>query len=197
LTSTYIADYINPRNREAEPLKTAVKIKINDSVNSLLENLASGEKPLDMKIYTGTQNIEYDIPNLQYDDRDAMYFILFGTFSTDSENTNLAASAGMSVASSVVTTLLNAQLGDFVNNVNINSAGDQTRYNISGRIQQVRYTIGGTVQEISDWSQANAKLEYLFNPQFIIRVERKDPVISSSAVNDKISEFGVMYRFSF
>ncbi|MCF6268441.1 MAG: hypothetical protein L3J41_01885 [Melioribacteraceae bacterium] len=197
LTSTYIADYINPRNREAEPERTAVKIKINDSVNSLLENLASGKKPLDMKIYTGVQNIDYDIPNQQYNDRDAMYFILFGTFSTDSENANLAASAGMSVASSVVTTMLNAQLGDFVNNVNINTTGDQTRYNISGRVQKVRYTIGGTMQEISDWSQANAKLEYLFSPQFIIRAERKNPVISSSAENEKISEFGIMYRFSF
>ncbi len=197
LTSTYIADYINPRNKEAEPERTAVKIKINDSVNSLLENLASGEKPLDMKIYTGTQNIEYDVPNLQYDNRDAMYFILFGTFSNDSENANLAASAGLSVASSVVTTMLNSQLGDFVNNVNINSSGDQTRYNISGRIQKVRYTVGGTAQEISDWSRANAKLEYLFSPQFIIRAERKNPIITSSSETEKISEFGVMYRFSF
>ena len=197
LTSTYIADYINPRNREAEPEKTAVKIKIDDSVNSLLANLASGEKPLDMQVYTGTQNIDYDVPNPQYNDRDAMYFVLFGTFSNDSENANLAASAGMSVASSLATTMLNAQLGDFVNNVNINSSGNQTRYNISGRIQQVRYTVGGTVKEISDWSTANAKLEYLFNPQFIMRVERKNPIISSTSETEKISEFGVMYRFSF
>lgn len=197
LTSTYIADYINPRDQEAEPEKTAVKIKINDSVNSLLANLASGEKPLDMKIYSGTQNIDYDVPNPQYSDRDAMYFILFGTFSNDSENTNLATSAGLSVASSLFTTMLNAQFGDYINNFNINSSGDQTRYNISGRIQQVRYSVGVTGQEISDWSQANAKLEYLVSPQFIIRVERKDPVISSASNNKKISEFGVMYRFSF
>ena len=198
LTSTYIADYINPRDQNVEPEKTAVKIKINDSVNSLLANLASGEKPLDMKIYTGTQNIDYDVPNPQYNDRDAMYFILFGTFSNDTEKANLAASAGMSVASSVVTTMLNAQFGDLVNNVNINSAGNETRYNISGRFQQVRYTVGGTVQEISDWSTANAKLEYLFSPQFIMRVERKDPIISSSSDNTrKVNEFGVMYRFSF
>lgn len=197
LTSTYIADYINPRDQESEPERTAVKIKINDSVNSILANLASGEKTLDMKVYSGTQNIDYDVPNPQYTNRDAMYFVLFGAFSTDTEKANLATSAGMSVVSSAVTTMLNAGLGNYVNNFNINRAGNQTRYNISGRWRTVRYSVGGTVQEISDWSQANAKLEYLFNPQLIIRVERKDPVITSTSDTKKISEFGVMYRFSF
>jgi len=36
LTSTYIGDYINPRDPKAEPVKTGVKIKIDDSVKSLL-----------------------------------------------------------------------------------------------------------------------------------------------------------------
>ncbi len=197
LTSTYIADYFNPRDEEADPIKTAVKIKINDSVTSLLENLASGKKPLNMKLYTGQQNIDYDIPNPQYNDLDAMYFILFGTFSTDSEKANLATSAGMSVLGSTITTMLNARFGEAINNVNINQTGQQTLYNVSGRIQKVRYSIGGSLEEISDWSRTNAKLEYLFSPQFIIRVERKDPVISSSYNTDKINEFGVMYRFRF
>ena len=197
LTSTYISDYINPRDQESEPEKTAVKIKINDSVNSILANLASGEKPLDMKVYSGSQNIDYDVPNPQYSNRDAMYFVLFGTFSTDTEKANLATSAGMSVVSSAVTSMLNAGLGNYVNNFNINTAGNQTRYNISGRWRTVRYSVGGSLQEISDWSQANAKFEYLFNPQLIMRVERKDPVITSTSDTKKISEFGVMYRFSF
>jgi len=197
ITSTYVAEYINPRDKEAEPEKTAVKIKINDSVNSLLSNIATGENPLDMKIYTGSQNIEYDVPNLQYNNLDAMYFILFGTFSNTTEKSNLATSAGMSVLGSTLTTMLNAGLGDVINNVNINQTGRETRYNVSGRIQKVRYTFGGSLEEISDWSRTNAKLEYLFSPQFIMRVERKDPVISSSYDNQKINEFGMMYRFSF
>jgi hypothetical protein len=98
---------------------------------------------------------------------------------------------------SAFTSALNARLGNFVNNVNINQTGTQTRYNISGRYQQLRYTFGGSFEEISDMSQANAKVEYLFSPQFIMRVERKDPVISSSYNTQKINEFGVMYRFTF
>ena len=197
ITATYTADYLNPRDKNAEPVKTAVKIKIDDSVNSLLKNLASGEKQLDMKIYSGQQNIEYNVPNPQYSNLDAMYFVLFGTFSTDTENAQLAKSAGYSMLGSAFTSVLNAKLGNFVNNVNINQSGDQTRFNISGRYQKVRYSVGGTVEEISDWSQASAKIEYLFSPRFIMRVERKDPVISSSYNTRKINEFGVMYRFSF
>jgi len=200
ITSTYTADYINPRDEEAEPVKTAVKIKINDSVNSLLSNMSSGKKPLDMKVYSGAQNIDYDVPNSQYTDLDAMYFLIFGSFRTDSENASIAKSAGYSMLGSAVTSALNAGLGNLVNNVNINQTGKQTRFNISGRFQEFRYTVGYTVggaTEMSDWSQANAKVEYLVTPQFIMRVERKDPVISSTSNTDKVNEVGVMYRFTF
>jgi len=197
LTSTYISDYVNPRDPEAEPIKTAVKIKIDDSVKSLLVNMASGKKPLDMRIYSGTQNIEYNVPNPQYSNLDAMYFIIFGTFSSDTENAGIAKSAGYSMFGSLFTSMVNARLGNIVNNVNINQTGKSTRFNVSGRYQKVRYTVGATVEEISDWTQANAKLEYLFNPQFIMRVERKNSVISNSYNPQKINEFGVMYRFNF
>ena len=197
LTSTYIGDYINPRDPKAEPVKTGVKIKIDDSVKSLLANMASGKKPLDMRIYSGAQNIEYDVPNPQYTNLDAMYFIIFGTFSSDTENANIAKSAGYSMFGSLFTSMVNAKFGNIVNNVNINQTGQSTRFNVSGRYQKVRYTVGGTVEEISDWTQANAKLEYLFSPQFIMRVERKNSVISNSYNPQKINEFGVMYRFSF
>ena len=197
VTATYISDYINPRDEEAEPVRTAVKIKIDDSVNSLLANMASGEKPLDMKVYSGAQNIDYNVPSSQYTNLDAMYFLLFGTFSTDTENASIAKSAGYSMLGSVATSFLNAKLGNIVNNVNINQTGKETRYNFSGRFQEFRYTVGGT-SEMEGWSQANAKIEYLFSPQFIMRIERKDPVISSSYNNtQKVNEVGVMYRFSF
>jgi AsmA-like protein len=202
ITSTYISDYINPRYPEAEPIKTAVKIKIDDSAKSLLTNIASGEKPLDMKIYSGAQNIEYDVPNPQYTNLDAMYFIIFGTFSNDTENTSIAKSAGYSMLGSAITSGLNAQLGNLVNNVNINKTGDLTRVNISGRYQQFRYSVGSSYDLSSqkaawDLSQANAKVEYLFSQKFIMRVERKDPVISTDYGTKKINEFGVMYRFTF
>ncbi len=197
ITATYISDYINPRDDEAEPVKTAVKIKIDDSVNSLLTNMASGEKPLDMKVYSGAQNIDYNVPSSQYTNLDAMYFLLFGTFSKDSESANIAKSAGYSMLGSVATSFLNARLGNIVNNVNINQTGKETRYNVSGRVMEFRYTFGGS-SEMVDWSQANGKIEYLFSPRFIMRIERKDPIISSSYNNtQKVNEFGVMYKFSF
>lgn len=201
LTSTYISDYINPRDPTSDPIKTAVKIKIDDPVKSLLTNMASGKKPLEMRIYSGTQNIEYDVPNPQYSNLDAMYFIIFGTFSTDTENTNIATSAGYSMLGSAFTSVLNSKLGNIINNVNINQTGISTRFNVSGRYEKVRYTVGSTYTSGSSlgWTQqANAKLEYLFSPQFIMRAERKDPVISTDISNvQKIYEFGVMYRFTF
>ncbi|MDA3860491.1 MAG: hypothetical protein PF445_04635 [Melioribacteraceae bacterium] len=196
ITSTYTADYINPRDEEAEPIKTAVKIKIDDSAKSLLTNIGSGEKPLDIKIYSGAQNIDFNVSNPQYTSLDAMYFLIFGTFSTDSENASIAKSAGYSMLGSAVTSVANAKFGNFVNNVNINQTGKQTRIDISGRVQKFRYTVGGAM-EMADWSQANAKIEYLISPQFIMRVERKDPVISSSSDAEKVDEVGVMYRFTF
>ncbi len=198
ITATYLADYVNNRDREAEPIKTAVKIKVNDKVSTLRENIASGENPIDMKIYMGQKNIDYDVASNQYNNLDAMYFILFGTFSSDINNADLANNAAMSVLGSTLTTMLNANFGDVINNVNLNQSGNQTRFNISGRVQKVRYTVGGTQEVFSDLSQANARIEYLFSPKLIFRAERKDPVISSSSGNnDKISEVGVKYRFSF
>jgi hypothetical protein len=103
---------------------------------------------------------------------------------------------------SAITSGLNAQLGNLVNNVNINKTGDLTRVNISGRYQQFRYSVGSSYDLSSqkaawDLSQANAKVEYLFSQKFIMRVERKDPVISTDYGTKKINEFGVMYRFTF
>ena len=127
-----------------------------------------------------------------------MYFIAFGAFSSDVNNADIANNAAMSLLGSTLTTMLNANFGDLVNNVNFNQSGNQTRFNISGRVQKVRYTVGGTQEVFSDISQANAKVEYLCSPQFIMRAERKDPIISSSSGNnDKISELGVKYRFAF
>ncbi len=198
ITAIYEADYVNSRVTDAEPIKTAVKIKINDKVSTLQNNIATGENPIDMKIYMGQKNIEYDIASNQYNNLDAMYFILFGTFTSDVDNADLANNAAMSVLGSTLTTMLNANFGDLINNVNFNQSGKQTRFNISGRVQKVRYTVGGSQEVFSDLSQANARLEYLFSPKFIVRAERKDPIISSSSgSNEKISEFGVKYRFAF
>ena len=98
--------------------------------------------------------------------------------------------------------MLNANFGDVINNVNINQTGKQTKFNLSGRVEKWRYTVGyatGGEQEdaLFDIDRANAKLEYLFNPQLIMRLERKDPVIFSSDRTLKISEFGIMYKFAF
>ncbi|MEN8192248.1 MAG: hypothetical protein ABFS12_05495 [Bacteroidota bacterium] len=198
ITASYKADYVNKRVQDAEPIITAVKIKINDKVSTLEKSIATGEDPIEMKIYMGQRNIDQDVASNQYNNLDAIYFILFGSFTSDVDNTDLANNAAMSVIGSTLTTMLNANFGDLVNNVNLNQSGDQTRINISGRVQKVRYTIGGTQEVFSDLSQANARVEYLVNPKLILRAERKDPVISSSSGNnDKISEFGIKYRFTF
>jgi len=197
IVATYIADYINP-NDNSKLEKVAVKIKINDSASSLTESIASKNSNVDLEVYRGDKNIEYNIPSPQYTRMDAVVFILFGVFEKDLQSADLASNAGFSVLGSTLTSVLNQRFGDAINNVNINKAGNQTRFNISGRVQQVRYTVGGTEETFTNLNQANVKVEYLFSPKFIMRLERRDPVISSSAgETEKINEFGLMYKFTF
>ncbi len=197
LVATYTADYINPNVSDSEPEKTAVKIKINDSASSLTESIASKNSNVKLEVYMG-KNIELNIPSTQYTRMDAVVFILFGVFEKDLQSADLASNAGFSVLGSTLTSVLNQKFGDAINNVNINKAGNQTRFNISGRVQQVRYTVGGTEETFTNLNQANVKVEYLFNPKLIMRLERRDPVISSSAgETEKVNEFGLMYKFTF
>jgi hypothetical protein len=100
----------------------------------------------------------------------------------------------------VLTNLIHSEVGDIINNIQFSTAGEQTKFKVSGRYQNLRYSFGGTDQAFSNPGSANLKFEYLITPQFLIRAERKAPYISyssSSEFENKINELALKYRFEF
>ncbi|MBK7980156.1 MAG: hypothetical protein IPK06_09195 [Ignavibacteriae bacterium] len=47
-----------------------------------------------------------------------------------------------------------------------------------------------------EWNKTDIKLEYLFNPSFLIRLEQKDPIVETTT-GEKIQELGLKYKFEF
>jgi hypothetical protein len=61
----------------------------------------------------------------------------------------------------------------------------------------LRYSFGGTTEVFQNIGKANIKVEYLFNPRFLIRLERKDPIVNSFSSDEKINEMALKYKFEF
>ena len=103
-----------------------------------------------------------------------------------------------------LTSVLNSQVGDLVNDVRFSSSEERTKVSVSGRIEDFRYSIGGTASEGKDLSDitiadVDVKIEYPVTTKLLLRLERKNPVIqkSSSSNEQKINEFGLKYLFVF
>ena len=133
---------------------------------------------------------------------DAMMFIIVGKFTDDatSQDRNVAASTAASFAGSLIGTILNESFGDYVRSVRVQQVGAETKFSLIGKAGEVRYEIGGTSQVFQDITRANIKIEYppissLRN--LVLRLQRRDPVQSSSTYSEMINEFGVKYRFDF
>jgi hypothetical protein len=205
IIATYKSDYIDPRNSSATPQEVAVKIKIQGLLNDLGKNLAGN--PESMGVYIGPRNIQNNVRETRYDYSDAFSFMLFGKFKDDLTAQDRAEVAGQSTAigntatsflGSVLTSFVNSTVGDLVNNIEISQTGDYTKFSLSGRIQNLRYSFGGTTEVFQNISKANLKVEYLFNPKFSIRLERKDPIGQTFYVlDDKITEMALKYKFEF
>lgn len=205
VTATYTSDYIDPRNESAGTQEVAVKIKIKGSLSELGKSLANN--PESIGVYVGARNIQNNVRDGRYDYADAFSFILTGKFKDDltaqdraqvAGQTNAIGNTATSFLGSVLTSFVNSAVGDLVNNISINQTGDYTKVSLSGRIQNLRYTFGGTTEVFQNIGKANIKFEYLFNPRFMIRLERRDPIsTSSTSIEEKVSEFALKYRFDF
>lgn len=133
---------------------------------------------------------------------DAIMFIIVGKFTDDatSQDRNVAASTAASFAGSIIGTILNESFGDYVRSVRIQQYGTETQFSLIGKAGQVRYEIGGTSRVFQDIARANIKIEYppiTSLKNLVLRLQRRDPIQSSSTYSEMINEFGVKYRFEF
>lgn len=204
IVATYTNDYVNPRDVTATPQEVAVKISIKGPLEDLGRNLASNQENL--SVYVGARNIQNNVRETRYDYADAFSFILFGKFKDDltaqdrgqvAVQANAFENTATSFLGSVLSNFVNSAVGDLVNNIQISKAGDNTKFSLSGRIQNLRYSFGGTTEVYQNINKASIKVEYLFNPKFLIRLERKDPVVQSYVSDEKITEMAIKYRFEF
>ncbi|MEW6506601.1 MAG: hypothetical protein AB1432_02520 [Bacteroidota bacterium] len=204
IIATYTSDYIDPRNLSSAPQDVAVKIKINGLLKDLGKNLASNTESIG--VYVGQRNIQNNIRETRYDYSDAFSFILIGKFKDDltaqdraqvAGQTNAIGNTATSFLGSILSSFVNSAVGDLVNNIQISQTGDYTKFSLSGRIQNLRYSFGGTTEVFQNIGKANLKIEYLFNPKFLIRLERKDPIGQTHLLDDKINEMALKYKFEF
>lgn len=200
IVAKYKGDWQDAQNTT---VPVEVRIKLEGSFDKLGEKLASD--PNNFTVYVGKRNIDDNIKSSRYDDSDAISFIFVGKFKDElstSDKKNLAQDAAIgntayAFLGSVITSFVNSAIGDVVNNIQLNQAGENTRFKVSGKIKNIRYSIGGTQDVFQDINKADIKIEYLFSRSFLIRLERKEPVVSTSGLNEKISELGFKYRFQF
>lgn len=204
IVATYINEYIDPRDESGTPQDVAVKIKINGELKDIGENLA--KNPGSIGVYIGSKNIQSDTRDTRYDNADAFAFILTGKFKDDltasdkasvAGQTNALGSTATSFLGPILTNFVNGAVGDLVSNISVSQSGEYTKFALSGKYQKLKYSFGGTTEVFQNFSKANIKFEYLFNPRFLIRVERKDPVVNNYNYEDKINELGLKYRFEF
>lgn len=203
IISTYQSDYFDVQDQTTKPV--AVKLKLTGPLSNLGRNLT--ENTDNINVYVGQRNIQDNVPDTRLDVSDAFSFVLIGKFKNDLSadqrtelgnqiNSEIGNVAG-SFLGPVLTGFVNSAVGEVVNDIRLGQTQQATTFSISGRIKNVKYTFGGTTDVFQNVNQANVKIEYLFNPNFLMRFERKDPVLQTNSFEEKITELGLKYRFEF
>lgn len=201
IVATYRSDYTPPNSNTTE--EVAVKLRLQGPLSELGTALAN--KPENISVYVGTRNIENNIPDERYDASDAVSFILVNQFKADLTaqnrqdvaNQTFGVNTATSLLGPILTGFVNSAVGDVVNNIQLSQSGEYTKFAVSGRFSNFRYSFGGTTELFQNINKANLRVDYLFNPNFLIRLERKDPLVRTFGIDDKITELGLKYRFEF
>jgi hypothetical protein len=199
ITATYRAEHSDSLKSE----DVAVKINLEGSIDQLGENLNKNSG--NIAVYEGESNIDKNIPSPDKTSADAITFILLGKFLSEMTTGDKAAMSGFldpkeytnSALSGVLSAFANKYLGDVVRNVELEQRGNSTRLSVSGKIQKLKYSLGTKTEEFQDITKANLKLEYPFSDNFIIRFERKDPILETISNADKVNEIAIKYKFVF
>ncbi len=203
VTATYSANHVYGSDSGL----VAVKIKLTGPVSELGKNLASNEE--NIAVYKGETNIENNIPSPEYTTADALSFIVFGKFTnelTAGDKTGAAFSLSnelsgytTSALSGVLSSFINSQIGEAVKSIEFQNSQRGTRLSVIGQVGKVRYALGYLYgdQTSESLSGATGRVEYFVSNNLIIRLERKEPIIQSTDINEKINELGIRYKFSF
>jgi hypothetical protein len=196
VTASYTNEYI-PSTGDKTPLSYMVVMELNGTLDQLAVNLAKEKGKF--KIYN-VQGMQGKQEITRKDDNDAISFILTGKLTDDlsqNEKTDLASTLSSNVATSLLGSLLtgylNSALGDIVRKVEFSSAGLSLGGNL---FKNIRYEIGGSTQALQDFRYINLKVELQILSNFLMRYERKDPVLKNLGT-DKIDELGLKLRFVF
>ncbi|MDP4172698.1 MAG: hypothetical protein Q8933_01905 [Bacteroidota bacterium] len=189
----------------SEEKKVEVRLPLKGSVKELGQNLASSTQ--NFVVYVGDENIKNDIPSPEYGAADALSFIISGRFANELTAQDQKDQAGTvaqyaqyatPIISGLISSLANSYIGDAVQDVEIDQQRNgQTRVGISGKIESVKYSIGGTTETLQDVSKANIKFEFPFGDKFFLRFERKDQILETTGINEKMNELGLRYKFIF
>ena len=200
VTATYSNESIAAPEGQ-EKTRYEVEMKLNGPLDQLAVNLAKEKGKF--KIYKlGGINARQELARKdpQDIDNDAISFILTGKLKdelTQGEKTSLASTLSNSVATSLVgsflTGFLNSALGDVVTDVKL---GPEI-FSLSGAIKGFSYEVGGSTQALQDLRYMNLKLEIPLLSNFRLRTERKDPVLKTTLLENKIYEVGLKLRFIF
>jgi hypothetical protein len=199
ITATY-RDYYYPvtETGQSTEQEVAVKIKLKGPLNELNQNFV--KDPQNIGVYVGTENIQKDQRDETKTPTDALFFIIAGKFTDGAtlQERSTVASTATSFAGSLIGNVLNQYLGDYVRSLQLRQFGDQTKFNLIGRVGNFRYEIGGTTEVFQDLSRANVKIELPIKQRLILRLERKESFTDQSTVNASLyNEFGVKYKFEF
>ncbi|PID61255.1 MAG: hypothetical protein CR986_03055 [Ignavibacteriae bacterium] len=203
ITATYTNEISNFEGSGSDK-DVAVKLRLNSSFSNLKENLSKKDI---FSIYVGKSNIDNNVPAPQYDQSNAFTFIIFNQLSLDlndeqrSSLGDMTENAAFSLLGSKLTSYLSENSGGFINSIRFNKNSNRDSYKLlfTGKYNNIRYSFGGNFGSNSEYlqlSKADIKFEYLISPNFLIRVEQKDPVIQTS-YDEKIQEGALKYKFEF
>jgi len=192
--ATYTTTYKFNENESPEDI--AVKMSLQGRVEEIGKNLAGN--PENTGVYIGKRNIDNNVKDDRYDMADAFSMVLVGKFKNDLSalDQSFVQNTTGALIGSVLTNFANSTFGDYVSDIQINnlSAFEASNVTVAGKIQNVRYKIGTTINQLNN---PNLRIEYLFNPNFLIRLERKEPIVKDFVGSKLITEFGLKYRFEF
>ncbi len=207
ITATYLSDYTPNYNSDATE-QVAVKAKIKGQLSELGKSLTASSN--NIAIYKGAQNIQNNVPDTKYDVSDVITFLLMNKFKEDldlsdqTELANIYSTALSAVAGTLFSDFLNSSVGGIINNVQFSDAGQNYnnnslafKYTISGKYKQFKYTFGGNFEGGLSLQKSDFQVEYLFNPNFSIKVESRRPIGLNSDFKNKINELALKYKFLF
>ncbi len=204
IVATYRGEIENFENTGSTE-EVAVKLKLNTAYSKIRENLSGNNQYL--YVYVGASQIENDIPDLKYDQSNALTFVIFDQLNLDLNDEqkstlgSMTENAAYSLLGSQLTSYLNSTLGGLISNIRLNKYSGRDSYKLlfSGKYNNIRYSFGGSFGSQTDYlqlSKADIKVEYLFNPKFLIRLEQKSPIIETST-EERVQELALKYKFEF